>query len=128
MYNSARATFYAPSDLSGIGGMHHERIRATRSWYGGSPRYDCVFLGRGTEEVGFSGLHAAHVLLFFGFNMEVTIILVLCYIGFQPSGICLILRLVCGSLNLTLIAVELPCRLLFTLIAFWSCSSHWSVW
>ncbi|KAJ7113623.1 hypothetical protein C8R44DRAFT_741205 [Mycena epipterygia] len=43
IYNSARAVFYAPSDVSGIGGMRHERIRATKSWYRGPPRYDCVF-------------------------------------------------------------------------------------
>ena len=30
VYNSARAVFYAPSDLSGIGGMRHERIRSVR--------------------------------------------------------------------------------------------------
>jgi hypothetical protein len=33
IFNSARAVFYAPSDVSGVGGMHHERIRATKSWY-----------------------------------------------------------------------------------------------
>lgn len=29
VFSSAVATYYAPSDLSGIGGMHHEYIRAT---------------------------------------------------------------------------------------------------
>ena len=29
LYPSAVATYFAPSDLSGIGGMHSERIRAT---------------------------------------------------------------------------------------------------
>ncbi|KAJ7249322.1 hypothetical protein C8J57DRAFT_1356642 [Mycena rebaudengoi] len=59
-YNSARAVFYAPSDVSGIGGMHHERIRATKSWYRGPPRYDCALIEHDTELLGFRGLHAVH--------------------------------------------------------------------
>ncbi|KAF8064835.1 hypothetical protein FPV67DRAFT_1419226, partial [Lyophyllum atratum] len=66
IFNSARAVFYAPSDLSGIGGMRHERIRAARSWYGGAPRYDCVFVGK-SDEAGFRGLHVARVFLLFSF-------------------------------------------------------------
>ncbi|KAF9232417.1 hypothetical protein BU15DRAFT_90655 [Melanogaster broomeanus] len=31
VFHSALATFFAPSDLSGTGGMHHEHIRATPS-------------------------------------------------------------------------------------------------
>ncbi|KAJ6544946.1 hypothetical protein B0H10DRAFT_2386391 [Mycena sp. CBHHK59/15] len=52
MYNSARAVFYAPSDVSGIGGMHHERIRAVNSWYCGPPRYDCVFIEHDPNALG----------------------------------------------------------------------------
>jgi hypothetical protein len=68
LYNSARAVFYAPSDISGVGGMHHERIRATKSWYRGPPRYDCVFLEHNTDLAGFRGLHAARVRMFFRFK------------------------------------------------------------
>ena len=32
LYPSAVVTYFAPSDLSGIGGMHSERIRATPNW------------------------------------------------------------------------------------------------
>src|ERR1700733_8129563 len=32
VYNSASAMFYAPSDLSGVGGMRREHIRAVPSW------------------------------------------------------------------------------------------------
>jgi len=32
LYPSAVATYFAPSDLSGIGGMHSECIRATPNW------------------------------------------------------------------------------------------------
>ncbi|KAJ7502312.1 hypothetical protein B0H11DRAFT_2365679, partial [Mycena galericulata] len=70
IYNSARAIFYAPSDVCGIGGMHHERIRAVKSWYRGPPRYDCVFIEHDTEAVGFRGLHAARVRLFFRFKFR----------------------------------------------------------
>lgn len=66
LFNSARAVYYAPSDLSGIGGMHQERIRAMRSWYGGPPRYDCVFVGNAdSDEPGFRGLNVARVRVFF---------------------------------------------------------------
>ncbi|KAJ7797100.1 hypothetical protein B0H14DRAFT_3549113 [Mycena olivaceomarginata] len=70
MYNSARAVFYAPSDVSGVGGMHHERIRATKSWYRGPPRYDCVFIEHDPDAPGFRGLHAARVFLFFRFKFR----------------------------------------------------------
>ncbi|KAF7372543.1 hypothetical protein MVEN_00116600 [Mycena venus] len=70
MFNSARAVFYAPSDVCGVGGMHHERIRATKSWYGGAPRYDCVFIEHDTDAPGFRGLHAARVFLLFQFKFR----------------------------------------------------------
>ncbi|EMD31614.1 hypothetical protein CERSUDRAFT_69258 [Gelatoporia subvermispora B] len=44
IYHSTAATFYAPSDPCGIGGMHCEYIRATPSWYGGGERFNCVFV------------------------------------------------------------------------------------
>ncbi|KAK7000783.1 hypothetical protein R3P38DRAFT_3053065 [Favolaschia claudopus] len=70
MYSSARAVFYAPSDVCGVGGMHHERIRATTSWYRGPPRYDCVFLEHDPYAPGFRGLHAARVHLLFRFKFQ----------------------------------------------------------
>ena len=41
-FNSAVTTFYAPSDLSGVNGMHWQHIHASSLWRNGSPRYDCV--------------------------------------------------------------------------------------
>jgi hypothetical protein len=32
VFHSAISTYYAPSNLSGVGGMHHKRICATPSW------------------------------------------------------------------------------------------------
>ncbi|KAG1801897.1 uncharacterized protein BJ212DRAFT_1487520 [Suillus subaureus] len=49
IYSSAAASFYAPSDLSGTGGMRHEHIRATTSWRGGPARNDCVFISMNDE-------------------------------------------------------------------------------
>ncbi|KAJ8495314.1 hypothetical protein ONZ51_g1758 [Trametes cubensis] len=64
VFHSATATFYAPSDPSGQGGMRREHIRATPSWRKGSPRYDCVFLGKDPSARGFQSLHAARIRSF----------------------------------------------------------------
>src|SRR6202034_801064 len=42
VFNSAIATFRAPSDISGITGMRREHIRAMPSWRNGPARYDTV--------------------------------------------------------------------------------------
>ncbi|PSR79321.1 hypothetical protein PHLCEN_2v7076 [Hermanssonia centrifuga] len=70
VFPSAIATFYAPSDYSGIGGMHRERIRAVPSWRSEGPRNDCVFLDGDPMLPGFCGLHAARVLLLFSFKFQ----------------------------------------------------------
>ncbi|KAF8872664.1 hypothetical protein CPB84DRAFT_1854340 [Gymnopilus junonius] len=66
LFNSVRAVYYAPSDLSGIGGMHEERIRAVRKWYNGPPRYDCVFVGNtdAADQPGFRGLNVARRVIY----------------------------------------------------------------
>lgn len=68
VYNSAVATYYAPSDLSGVGGMHRERIRAVSSWRGEGPRRDCVFINTDPTKEGMQGLDIARVHLFFSFK------------------------------------------------------------
>ncbi|KAF8168552.1 hypothetical protein B0H34DRAFT_855228 [Crassisporium funariophilum] len=70
VYHSAAATFHAPSDLSGIGGMHREHIRATPSWQHGAPRYDCVYVEKDPDADGFRGLDVAQVELFFSFTYD----------------------------------------------------------
>ncbi|PBK58686.1 hypothetical protein ARMSODRAFT_991269 [Armillaria solidipes] len=65
VYPSAVSTYYAPSDLLGIGGLHCERICAMTSWRKGSACYDCVFCEADEEGEGFHALHVAHVQLFF---------------------------------------------------------------
>ncbi|KAG6330706.1 hypothetical protein ID866_8382 [Astraeus odoratus] len=62
-------TYYAPSDQSGIGGMHHNIIHATPSWHNSPTYYDCVFMNNGgTDKEGFRGLLVARVLLFLAFS------------------------------------------------------------
>ncbi|KAJ7440045.1 hypothetical protein FB451DRAFT_1445189 [Mycena latifolia] len=62
VFPSAIATFYAPSDQSGIGGQC--------ALAGRSSRYDCVYVEQDTEKPGFRGLLAARVLLFMSFKHE----------------------------------------------------------
>jgi hypothetical protein len=89
IYNSAVATFYAPSDPSGSGGMRREYIRATPSWRKGQPRYDCVFLSMDAEVPGMLGMAVARVRLFFSLYYEETTYpcaLVDWYTRFQDSA------------------------------------------
>lgn len=66
-YSSAVATFYAPSDPSGVNGMLRQRVHAS-SWRNGSPRYDCAFVEKDPTLPGFQGLFVAQVLLLFSFD------------------------------------------------------------
>lgn len=66
VYHSAIAMFYSPSDSSGIRGMRRERIRSTPSWHG-DPRRDVALVVEDEDIVGFRGMSAVRVLLFFSF-------------------------------------------------------------
>lgn len=68
IFNSAAASFYAPSDFSGIGGMRREHIRSVQSWRGGGARRDCVFVNMGADHNEMDGLAIARVLCFFSFK------------------------------------------------------------
>jgi hypothetical protein len=70
VHNSAIATFHAPCDLSGIGGMRREYIRATSLWYKASSRYDCAFLNHDPDLSGVCGMDIVRILLFFSFNFN----------------------------------------------------------
>ena len=72
VYHSALALFYAPSDVSGIGGMRREHIRATPSWRKGRPRYDTIFVETDSTKLGMRGLHIARAFLFFSFTFDYT--------------------------------------------------------
>ncbi|KAG2050282.1 hypothetical protein BDR06DRAFT_984068 [Suillus hirtellus] len=68
IFNSAAAEFYAPSDLSGTGGMQREHIHAVSSWHGGAPCHNCVFVNMNTDTNIMNGLAVARVLCFFSFS------------------------------------------------------------
>jgi hypothetical protein len=66
-YHSAVATYYAPSDLCGAGGLRRERIRSTPSFHG-SERRDTVFVVLDESKSGMEGMEIGRVLLFFSFH------------------------------------------------------------
>ena len=74
VYHSAAAIFWAPSNLSGPGGMYREVICSTPFWLRGDipgPRWDCVFVDMGdSENQGMKALLVARVYLFFRFSHE----------------------------------------------------------
>ncbi|KAF8816751.1 hypothetical protein BYT27DRAFT_7220468 [Phlegmacium glaucopus] len=63
VYHSAVASFYAPSDPSGIRGMRRERICT-------GPRRDCAFVVEKQNERGFRGMSVVRIKLFFSFSYE----------------------------------------------------------
>ena len=70
VFHSAIATFYAPSDESGIRGMRRERIRSTPSWRGKVPRRDCAFVVEDEDKPGMKGMSVVRIRLFFSFDHE----------------------------------------------------------
>jgi hypothetical protein len=70
IYPSAVTTFHAPSDISGIGGMHCERIRAVKSWRKGAGRYDTMFINTDPSVEGMRGLDVVRMRLFFSFSHD----------------------------------------------------------
>ena len=73
VFHSANATFCAPNNPSGTGGMYRETIRSTPRWKSGgsaSPRRNCVFLNNGSDEPGVRGSDVAQVHMFFSFSTE----------------------------------------------------------
>ena len=71
VYHSAVATYVAPSDSCGVGGMHHERIHASPGWrHDPMGRYDCALVTVDAEAPGFRGFEAVRIRLFFDFQRE----------------------------------------------------------
>ena len=80
IHTTAIATFHAPSNLSGIGGMKCEHIHAVSHWRGGPGHYDTLFINTSANDVdgnakdlsthGILGLEVAHAYLFFSFTLN----------------------------------------------------------
>jgi hypothetical protein len=67
VHHAATATFYAPSDLSGSGGLRCELIRSNPCCYG-HPRRDTVFVVTDDSQPGMEGMEIGRVQLFLSFE------------------------------------------------------------
>ena len=65
IYYSAVAMYHAPSDPSGIGGMHHEHIQSQLSGQHSPAHRDCIFVNTNPELNGMHSLDSVCVMLFF---------------------------------------------------------------
>ena len=65
---SAIATFYAPSDISGIGGMQCKCIHTMDTWQNGPGRHDCDFVSTDLAAEGMHGFNIACMKLLFSFK------------------------------------------------------------
>ena len=68
IHYSASAVFYAPSELSGPGGMRREVIRATPHWFIKFPRYDTVLVTVDPDILGMMRFRVARVRQFLSFT------------------------------------------------------------
>lgn len=71
VYHSAIASYYAPSDLCGAGGMRQERIRSSPQ-FNGTARRDTVLVTLHESQPGMKGMLVARVNLFFSFQYRHT--------------------------------------------------------
>jgi hypothetical protein len=70
VHYSAAATFYAPSELSGTGGLHREIIRSNPAWQNAYPRYDTVLINIDPTADGMHGMLIARVKAFISFTYD----------------------------------------------------------
>ena len=69
VHHSAVATFFAPSDLSGSGGLRSERIRSMPIFFG-HLRCDTVLVVVDDSQPGMEGMEIGRILLFFSFEYQ----------------------------------------------------------
>lgn len=70
VYPSAIATFYSPSDISGVGGMCCECICAVDLWRKSPALRNCIYVETNLDALGMHGLNIACVWLFFSFTFN----------------------------------------------------------
>ncbi|TFK97531.1 hypothetical protein BDV98DRAFT_513760 [Pterulicium gracile] len=73
VFHLAVATFYAPSNYCGVGGIKTERIRCIPNWNREGARQDCVFAEIDLElssHDGFCGLTVLCAMLLFLFEFK----------------------------------------------------------
>ncbi|KIJ58889.1 hypothetical protein HYDPIDRAFT_177978 [Hydnomerulius pinastri MD-312] len=67
VYHSASATFYAPSELAGPGGMHRELIRSNPAWLKAYPCFDTVLVQNSDDTEPMGGMIVGRVIRFLSF-------------------------------------------------------------
>jgi hypothetical protein len=67
VFHSAIATFFSPSNPSGIHGMWYKHIQSTPSWRGHKKQHDCAFIIEDNSKPGVAGMGIVRVMLFFSF-------------------------------------------------------------
>ncbi|KAH9935840.1 hypothetical protein B0H21DRAFT_699135 [Amylocystis lapponica] len=70
VYRSATVTFYAPSELSGDGGMHREIIRCNPSWRNEYERFDTVLVDMDPTCPGMLGMAVVRVVALIAFTHD----------------------------------------------------------
>ena len=70
VFHAAVATFYAPSEQAGPGGMHRELIRCSPRWYGDRARYDTILVKTDDEAPGMLGMTVGRVRMFLSFVFD----------------------------------------------------------
>lgn len=70
LYQSAIATFYAPSELAGTSGMHSEIIRANPNWRYEYPRFDTVLIQVNPDLPGIRGCKIGRVRAFLSVSYD----------------------------------------------------------
>ena len=80
IHTAAVATFHAPSDLSGVGGMKRKCIHAVGHWRKGPGHYDTMFINASSNNASDNtrdlsvhrilGLEVVHAHLFFSFALD----------------------------------------------------------
>ena len=68
VFHSAVATFFAPSNDSGLRGMRRERIRSCPLWRNKAPRRDCALVVEDDDKPGMKGMNVVRIQLFFSFR------------------------------------------------------------
>ncbi|KAF8551365.1 hypothetical protein OG21DRAFT_1418127 [Imleria badia] len=91
VFHSAMATFFTPSDPSGIGSMYRKHIRATPLWRRRAARYDTILVDSDYSPNSINSMEVARVLCFFSIpysNKTFPYVLVHWYkrIGSQPDN------------------------------------------
>jgi len=86
VYYSATATFYAPSELAGVGGLHREIIRSNPAWRNAYPCYDTVLVNMDPSADGMHGMLVARVKAFVSFTYDHEYFSCALVDWFEPDG------------------------------------------